>query len=113
MSSLVDDFTLETRDPVPSDIDIAHSVKPVPIVQIAKALGVADEEIEPYGHYKAKVRQPLSNIMLILSSFISCNPISLCYPTKLSWENDHLRVFLLVILPVFYPYACISILLKS
>ena len=41
--------------PVPSDIDIAHSVPPQPIRNIAAAVGVLEEELEPYGHYKAKV----------------------------------------------------------
>ncbi len=39
----------------PSDLDIARSVTPRPIIDVAHDLGLRDEEIEPYGHTKAKV----------------------------------------------------------
>ena len=39
----------------PSDLDIARSVTPRPIVDVARDLGLKDEEIEPYGRVKAKV----------------------------------------------------------
>src|SRR5580698_2922212 len=39
-----------------SDIEIAQAAKPRRIVEVAKErLGVAPENLEPYGHYKAKV----------------------------------------------------------
>jgi len=39
-----------------SDIEIAQAAKPRPIMQLAKdKLGIAPENLEPYGHYKAKV----------------------------------------------------------
>ena len=39
-----------------SDIDIAQAAKPRPIMELAKdKLGIAPENLEPYGHYKAKV----------------------------------------------------------
>ena len=39
-----------------SDIEIAQAAKPRPIMQLAKEkLGIAAENLEPYGHYKAKV----------------------------------------------------------
>jgi len=39
-----------------SDIEIAQAAKPRPIMQLAKEkLGIAPENLEPYGHYKAKV----------------------------------------------------------
>src|SRR5271170_1094471 len=39
-----------------SDIEIAQAAKPRPIVDIAKEkLGIAAENLQPYGHYKAKV----------------------------------------------------------
>ena len=39
-----------------SDIEIAQAAKPRPIVEVAKEkLGIAAENLEPYGHYKAKV----------------------------------------------------------
>ncbi len=39
----------------PSDLDIARSVTPRPIVDIASELGIRDEELELYGPTKAKV----------------------------------------------------------
>ena len=39
----------------PSDLDIARSVTPRPIVDVAHELGLREEEIEPYGRWKAKV----------------------------------------------------------
>jgi formate--tetrahydrofolate ligase len=38
-----------------SDLDIARSVKPRPIVDVARDLGLHDDEIEPYGSAKAKI----------------------------------------------------------
>ncbi len=38
-----------------SDIEIAQSVKPVPVEEIAAQLGLSAQEIEFYGRYKAKV----------------------------------------------------------
>ena len=46
---------LEPKTPVPSDIDIAQSVEPLPISQIADSLGLAAEDYELYGTKKAKV----------------------------------------------------------
>jgi formate--tetrahydrofolate ligase len=39
----------------PSDLEIARSVTPRPIMEVARDLGLRDDEIEPYGHTKAKV----------------------------------------------------------
>jgi formate--tetrahydrofolate ligase len=39
----------------PSDLEIARSVTPRPIMDVAHDLGLRDAEIEPYGHTKAKV----------------------------------------------------------
>jgi formate--tetrahydrofolate ligase len=41
--------------PVPSDIDIAQQAKMKTIVEIAKKLGIPEEAISPFGHYKAKI----------------------------------------------------------
>lgn len=38
-----------------SDLDIARSVTPRPIVDVARELGLRDDEIEPYGSTKAKI----------------------------------------------------------
>jgi formate--tetrahydrofolate ligase len=40
---------------VPSDIEIASSVTPRPIVDVARDLGLGADDIEPYGKHKAKL----------------------------------------------------------
>jgi len=39
----------------PSDLEIARSVTPRPIADVARELGLTNDEIEPYGRTKAKV----------------------------------------------------------
>src|SRR5450830_1971253 len=43
-------------NPLPSSLEIARSVTPRPIMELARELGLRDEEVEQYGPYKAKVR---------------------------------------------------------
>ena len=44
---------------MPSDIEIAHSVRPRRIVDLARErLGIAEEHLVPYGHHKAKIALP-------------------------------------------------------
>jgi formate--tetrahydrofolate ligase len=65
-----------------SDIEISQSAKKRPILDIAKEkLGIAPENLEPYGHYKAKVSMEYvkslhgkKNGKLILVSAISPTP---------------------------------------
>ncbi|MEN6520446.1 MAG: formate--tetrahydrofolate ligase [Armatimonadota bacterium] len=38
-----------------TDVEIAQAAKPKPVTDIAKSLGLADEDLELYGRYKAKV----------------------------------------------------------
>ncbi|MEO7664757.1 MAG: formate--tetrahydrofolate ligase [Candidatus Limnocylindrales bacterium] len=40
----------------PSDLEIARSVTPRPINEIARGLGLREDEVEPYGFTKAKIR---------------------------------------------------------
>lgn len=40
---------------VPSDIEIAQQAKMLPITDVAKSIGIEDNELELYGKYKAKV----------------------------------------------------------
>ncbi len=42
--------------PVPSDLDIAQAMEPLPITQIAEEVGLLPEELILYGNDKAKVR---------------------------------------------------------
>jgi len=44
-----------TTAPFPTDLEIARSVRPRPIAEVARDLGLREEEIEPYGTTKAKV----------------------------------------------------------
>ena len=65
-----------------SDIEISQSAKKRPILDIAKEkLGIAPENLDPYGHYKAKVSmdyvkslQGKKDGKLILVSAISPTP---------------------------------------
>src|SRR5580704_14767356 len=60
---------------MPTDIEIAQKAKMLRIGGIAKSrLGIADEHLEPYGHYKAKVSldyldsisdRPLAKLVLV------------------------------------------------
>ena len=43
-----------------TDIEIAQQCKMKPITEIAAQLGIAPEELEPYGHYKAKLSDDLA-----------------------------------------------------
>lgn len=46
---------------MPTDIEIAHSVEPLPIQQVAEAAGVDPKHLIPYGFDKAKVDYSLLN----------------------------------------------------
>ncbi len=38
-----------------SDIEIARQARPLPIMDVAAGLGLADDQIDPFGRYKAKI----------------------------------------------------------
>ena len=38
-----------------TDIEIAQSAKMKKINEIAQSIGISSDDIEPYGHYKAKL----------------------------------------------------------
>jgi formate--tetrahydrofolate ligase len=40
---------------LPTDIEIARQVSPLPIMKVAERLGIAADELIPYGHTKAKI----------------------------------------------------------
>ena len=40
---------------MPSDIEIAQRAKMLRVSEVARKLGIAEEHLEPYGHYKAKL----------------------------------------------------------
>jgi formyltetrahydrofolate synthetase len=47
---------LELKDPVPSDIEIAHAATIKPIKDLMKEIGLEEEEVELHGKFKAKVK---------------------------------------------------------
>lgn len=47
--------------PMPSDIEIARTIKLKPIAEIAGQLGIPAERLEVFGHYKAKLPLDLIN----------------------------------------------------
>ncbi|HET7838160.1 MAG TPA: formate--tetrahydrofolate ligase, partial [Rectinemataceae bacterium] len=49
-------MSIERRNPVPSDIDIAQEAKLRTIVDVADGYGICNECIDHFGKYKAKVR---------------------------------------------------------
>lgn len=64
-----------------SDIEIAHGAKMKPIAEIAAELGIDNEDIEPYGRFKAKLSEDLykklndkKNGRLILVTAINPTP---------------------------------------
>ena len=62
-----------------SDIEIAQAAKMLPIAKVAEKLGLADEDLIPYGRYKAKVNHKLIHSdrpdgKLILMTAISPTP---------------------------------------
>ncbi len=45
-----------TQSSIPKDLEIAQAARLLPIRDIAMQAGLREDELEPYGHYKAKVR---------------------------------------------------------
>src|ERR1700704_6455336 len=55
-STIPPSTTAILEEPMPSDIEIAQAAKLQRIAAVAREkLGIAEEHLEPYGHYKAKV----------------------------------------------------------
>lgn len=48
-------LSLKLQSPVPSDIAISRAQHPKQITRVAKEVGIAGHELEPYGAYKGKV----------------------------------------------------------
>jgi methylenetetrahydrofolate dehydrogenase (NADP+)/methenyltetrahydrofolate cyclohydrolase/formyltetrahydrofolate synthetase/formate--tetrahydrofolate ligase len=46
---------VERKKPVPSDLDIAQAATVRPILEIAASIGLAEDDLDLYGKYKAKV----------------------------------------------------------
>jgi len=48
-------MSVKTIKPVPSDIDIAQATELLPIVRIAKMIGLGEDDLDLYGNYKGKI----------------------------------------------------------
>jgi formyltetrahydrofolate synthetase len=48
-------MSVKIETPVPSDIDIAQATELLPIVKIAAALGLGEDDLDLYGKHKAKI----------------------------------------------------------
>lgn len=46
---------LNRKSPVPSDIEVVRDHKPKKITQLAKEIGLTEDDYSPYGHYVAKI----------------------------------------------------------
>jgi len=46
---------VKVREKVPSDIEIAQEANLRPIIEVAKEVGLLEDELDLYGKYKAKV----------------------------------------------------------
>ena len=42
--------------PFPTDLEISRAAQMLPIQEIAAQMGLADDDLELYGKYKAKIR---------------------------------------------------------
>lgn len=42
--------------PVPSDIDVAQAIAPLPIAEIAQSIGLGPDDYDMHGKYKGKAR---------------------------------------------------------
>lgn len=60
-----------------TDIEIANSVKMQEINEIAKKLGLSEQDIDPYGHYKAKINVKPNDKKGKLILVTAINPTSL------------------------------------
>lgn len=54
---------VEFQSPVPSDIAVSQSVEPFHISKVAQAAGITEDELEPYGSFKGKVRNTTAGLV--------------------------------------------------
>lgn len=77
---------LEVVSPVPADIDVANSVKPLHITAIAEELGLKPEEYDCYGKSKAKVLSVSPSCVCDDSGGEFVFPVSVCSLTSWSYS---------------------------
>ena len=82
-----------------SDIEIAQEAKMKPITEIAALLGLADEDVIPYGRYKAKINHRLIHKAskqgkMVLVTAISPTPQDRGLPAEInkkrSWYSKYI-----------------------
>ena len=56
MSSYTGRKLSNLQQPVPNDIEISQSVEPLRVTDLAKNVGILENELLPYGDTKAKVK---------------------------------------------------------
>lgn len=61
---------LQVASPVPADIDIANSVEPFHVSEIAGGLGLGPDHYDLYGKYKAKVSVELNGFGCLLGRLV-------------------------------------------
>ena len=49
-------MSVKKLKPVPSDLEIAQAAEVEPILEIAKSIGISEDDLIQYGPYKAKVK---------------------------------------------------------
>src|SRR5688572_22970079 len=81
MATVAPEAKTPAKSPVPSDIEIAQKAKMKRITEVAKNLGIPDDALSPFGHYKAKISLEYINTLkgkkdgkLILVTAISPTP---------------------------------------
>ena len=81
-----------------SDIDIAQAATMTRVTQVAARLGIPEDQLEPYGHYKAKISLDYVNSLkdrpngkLVLVTAISPTPAGECKTTTTVGLGDALN----------------------
>lgn len=69
---------LQVVTPVPADIDIANSIEPLHISEIAQELNLGPSHYDLYGKYKAKVTLFVSFIFIVYHQvvYLCFNPVA-------------------------------------
>lgn len=88
--------------PVPADIDIANSVEPFHISEIAKELNLSPNHYDLYGKYKAKVITFLSSFFFC---FFSIPSLTSCVYSQPSFLY-HLMLFFFCCCHLFNYFDC-------
>ena len=97
-----------------SDIEIAQEAKMKPIAEVAASLGLADEDVIPYGRYKAKINHRLIHKAtkqgkMILVTAISPTSASVTMTVRADMLNGHATChggFITALADSAFAFAC-------